>query len=351
MKLVPLRRRLLYALFSIRFGRRPSYKDVSDKSWQLAPPPKLSLNRKAVYLENQLDRVTDAGTSMEREYQRITGQWQEYRPTTAYLLKSAYLANGYLYKSALKTTLTSDKESLFLSNPYEKIDHAVLTSSYCGNVYFGHFIFDELPLTLAAKKLGKPISTYREKFYHESEYRVLLNLYSHPVSQASFKEIIVIDDVSWNDYKVERIESMRSRLRELIPTKNPKGVYYRRGTSGSSRLLINEAEVENFLAKKGFIILDPQKSSAQEILKESMEAEIIVGVEGSQLAPGLLSVKNEGAILTLQPPNRFNNIYKDRADPLNIIYGFLVGLPIDNGFKINLEELDKTLDLISSEIS
>lgn len=345
-KLIPINRRLRRIL---SFRHNPSYKEVSDKFWTLAPPPVKANNRPAIYLDNQLERVTAVPTNYQQEYERVTGTWKEFRPTVAYLIKSAHLAEGFVYKGAMKTPLLRKKENWILSGDFERIDHGVLTSTFVSNVYFAHFIQDELPLILAGQKLGESITPVRKLYGHEPEYRDFFQLYSRGIERAKFKELIMVDDISWNDDKVERYETLRSRLRDRMPAANPPGAFFRRGTSGTARLLVNEPEVEEFLAQRGFVILDPQTESATDIMARSLGADIVAGVEGSQMAPGLLSVRDHGTVLTLQPPNRFNNLYKVPADGLEMAYSFVVGQPCEDGFRVDLEELGRTLDLIHAQ--
>ncbi|HEY9887369.1 MAG TPA: glycosyltransferase family 61 protein, partial [Candidatus Obscuribacterales bacterium] len=314
------------------------------------PAPVARPGYKAIYLENQLERVTGVVTSFEKETERISGAWREYRPTMAYLLRNAYLADGFVYRGAMKAPLVPDKEKMIITGAFDTLDQAFLTSTYCGAIYFGHFVYDELPMTLLADGLADPIMIDRQPYFHEGEYRDLFNLYARPVQRAKIGELILSDDFPWNDHKVARIEQMRSRLQEKLGAANPVGVYYRRGRSGSSRFLENEPAVEDFLRSKGFVIVDPQTQSATEMLRQGIGAEIIVGIEGSQMAPGLFSVRRGGAFLALQPPNRFNNHAKDRTDALGMPYGFVVGLPSEAGFTIDLTELEQTLDLLYAQI-
>lgn len=347
MKFVPLKRRLLRAA---RFWSRPSYQTVCDEAWALAPAPKERKGYKSIYLEGQLDRVTGVFTSFEKEKERVSGEWKEFRPTMAYRLKNVYLANGFLYKGAMKATLTAEKERLIIPADHEEIDQAFLTSTYCSNLYFGHFVYDELPTTMLANQLGPPIMTQRKPYFHEPEYRELLQLHARPVERAKIKEVVMTDDFPWNDFKVDRIRQMRSLLREKLGVANPRGIYYRRGKSGASRFLVNESEIEDFLRKRGFVVADPRTQSATEMLRQGIGAEIFIGVEGSHVSPGLLSVKDNGACFVLQPPNRFNNVAKDRTDAMGLTHGFVVGLETEEGFRIDLDELDQTLELIYAKI-
>ncbi len=111
---------------------------------------------------------------------------------------------------------------------------------------------------------------------------------------------------------------------------------------------VNEDEVAEFLKNQGFAIINPSRISASEIVRQTLGAKLIVGVEGSQLTHGLFSMADDGTLLTLQPPYRFNNVYKDYTDCLGMKYAFVVGKEVADGFEINLEDLARTLDKIEN---
>ncbi|MNO01398.1 hypothetical protein D3C81_2215260 [compost metagenome] len=75
-------------------------------------------------------------------------------------------------------------------------------------------------------------------------------------------------------------------------------------------------------------------------------ARIVAGVEGSQLVHGVNVLREGGTILTLQPPNRFVSYYKYLADRDGQHFAFAVGQPEGDGFIIDRDELDRTLDLL-----
>jgi hypothetical protein len=51
-------------------------------------------------------------------------------------------------------------------------------------------------------------------------------------------------------------------------------------------------------------------------------------------------------MICLQPPARFNNSYKDQADCLDLVYGFVVGLPDGQDFVVPPDDVERTLDLL-----
>ena len=209
---------------------------------------------------------------------------------------------------------------------------------------------DDVILALAARQLATPVRTSQTLTPNQIEYSNIFEINSIPVTQAKFKELIILEDYGQNQYKRERYEYIRAKLKPLGSSPASPGVMLLRGKSGISRYLVNENEVAEFLRNQGFTIIDPEKTPAREIARQAVGTKIIVGVEGSQLANGFVTVAEDGVILTLQPPYRFNNVYKGRADCLGLKYAFVVGKETANGFEINVEDLARTLDEINSRL-
>ena len=111
-------------------------------------------------------------------------------------------------------------------------------------------------------------------------------------------------------------------------------------------MLTNEDTIEARLSRRGFISIDSETTGVDEIVAACAGARAVVGVEGSQMAHGLLGlVAPGGLVVTLQPPWRFNNLLKDMSDCLGFRYAFVVGLREPGGFRVDQDELDRTLDL------
>lgn len=330
---------------------RKTYQDLCDKQWTLCPSEKL-ISPPAIYLDGELDKVTavQEETTLAYEVRRIQGGMQEHAATTAYRLRDAQIHNGYVYKRAVKVPLTTAKASFLSSDKLENFSEAALACTFSGNRYFGHWMTDDLTLTLAAQQLAKAVRTSQKLTHHQVEYSHLLGIDSTPVANAQFKELILIEDVGQNKFKRERYEQIRSKLKNLSSPQAGQGVMLLRGSSGKQRSLLNETEVADFLGNQGFTIIDPQKTSAREIALQTLGAKIVVGVEGSQLTHGLFTLKESGVMLTLQPPYRFNNVYKDYTDCLGLKYSFVVGKQVADGFEISIEDLAKTLDKVNSSL-
>lgn len=333
------------------FSKNQSYSDLCEKQWTICPA-ETTTTPTAIYREGELDKISavEAQTNYDLEFKRIQGGISEHAATIAYQLKNAQINNGFLYKKSMKHPLTMDKESLFKSDKVETFSEAALSSTFFGNRYFGHWVTDDITLTLSSQELAQTVRAKQKYTNHQLEYCKIFDVDSTPVSNAKFERLIITQDFGQNSYKRERYEYMRSKLKEhcSLDTKSEKasGVMLLRGNSGVRRPLVNEKEIADFLKKQGFTIIDPESTSAFEIAALTSQANIIIGVEGSHLVHGLLTMKENGVLLTLQPPFRFNNIFKGYTDCLDLRYSFIVGETVENGFKIDIEDIVQTLDLL-----
>lgn len=354
MNITPIKRGILRALA----GQPKTLQEVSDKHWILYPSES-SVSPEAIYLDGEMEKVTntlwdyifrDSIAGYDYAMKRIRGGMAEHIATTAYCIRNAEILDGYVYKGAMKYCLFSTKVRERLVGPIvnNKLSQAALACTSIGNTAFCHWITDDLPLTLAAQQLAEPITVARKPYGHEPEYRHLFGIQTPTVTRVKCDELIIITDHGQNKFKRQRYEFLRSRLKVLEPLHSTHGIMLRRGTSGEQRLLTNETEIEQFLKAQGFTIIDPEKLSATEIVRQVLGAKIVVGVEGSHMVHSIFSMADSGTLCVLQPPYRFNTVLKDYTDCLDMRYAFVVGKQAPNGFMIELEDLARTLDKIAA---
>ena len=198
-----------------------------------------------------------------------------------------------------------------------------------------------------AKSLGTPVSTIkRHANAHTHEYKKLLNISPIFYENVFFKELIIFDDVGQNRNKHARFRANTEKLLLSVEPKSHPGVFILRGTNGMPRELKNEKEIaEHLRDTRGFRILDPMKCDVAKIVETCAGAQTVIGVEGSQLIHGMMTLQENGNLLTLQPPNRFVSVFKHLTDRDNQHFGFVVGTPAGNGFFISIDEVERTLDL------
>ncbi len=333
-------------------SKNATFADICEKQWQISPAETV-ITQPAIFLPGQMEKVTtlQEETNKALELARISGGKLKHRATIGYLIRRAKIRNGYLYKGALKRRFTASKEPFFHSNIKIMLDEAVIACTWFGSRYFGHWLVDDVSLNLAAREISEPLLAFESyENNHKAQYSDAFGVNWRTVPTADCDKLIVLEDQGQNAYKRARYHAMRNSISRLVTSKKHPGVMLLRGTWGVLRLLENEDEVASFLKSRGFKIIDVLKLTAVEIAQQIAGAEIVVGVEGSQLLHGLFSMSQDGAIVILQPPYRFTQNVGSYADALSIRHAFVVGDASDQGYKINLDDLARTLDMVYTEL-
>ncbi len=331
-----------------------TYAEMSDRQWVIHPA-ETAIAPPAMYLDGALDRVTgvQAETTRARELERIRGGLRQHGATIAYQLRDVEIRQGYVYQQALRLQFTRHREAWLYRGEVAQLTEAALACSLFGYKYFGHLLLDDLPLALAAAQIAPDIALDRSTSQQIGEYQTLTRVQPQLVIAAACSRLILIDDIGQNRFKRDRLRTLRSRLALSHSSSPPRGVMLLRGQTGTRRTLINEAEVVHWLQTQGFLCVAPEALSVSDLLHQIGGAQIIIGVEGSQLAHGVYSLAAGGVMCTLQPPDRFNHVFKDYLDCLDqdLRYAFVVGRPAGNGFTIDLADLAQTLEQIDPVVA
>lgn len=319
---------------------------IAEKTWEIAPG-ETSITPPAYYLPNQIERVT---LSLDHEHPRITmpgGIKVTHTPTRGFLLKNTWLIDNVLYKDKACSYLHPRSKrwppQLFVEN---EIDRGAVFCSETGNRYFAHWLMDDCLMYPLAAAEGVPITTNQPVGRHIPAYESWLDMNPTRLNSAFFKEIVIFSDRGQNQHRHARFRSLGKKLLSHVKSQSHPGVFILRGNDGDKRNLINELELaEHLRTKRGFRIIDITKADVPTIVNVCAGAQVVIGVEGSHLIHGILVLPPGGAILTLQPPNRFVDSYKMMADRDHQHFGFVVGIQEGDGFWIDPEEVERTLDL------
>jgi hypothetical protein len=326
--------------------------DACAESWVVEPALKQRV-QPSIYLPADLDRVTGAieFSNLKQEMEYLTAEVRDHAATVAYRFRNVAVIEGGLYSGRWKGRLMTRGRAEAGSGPERRMTNGVVACSWTGNHFFGHWITDDLTLHLAAEAIGRPFILKRKAYLHEPEYRRLLNIWCDEVACTHFDEVVVLRDFGQNAYKRKRYEILRNRLKKQFPMQQAKRVLLRRGSLGVSREIVNNSEFEAFLSAHGFAIVDPEKLTPSEIVEQTMGAEVVIGVEGSQIPHGLLTMADKGVLCCLLPPSRFVNTFKGYTDCLGMRYAMLVGHAAPGGFRIDLNDLDRILERIDTELA
>ena len=342
----------LYSRLRPRLGLRNDHGHGATRRWQLAPATR-TVSPAALYHPADLDRITGVGSAIRdvaSERRRVLGGPVENAPTIAYELKDAVISRGQIFTWRSYLQVGIDPAPLVAPSRAPHYDKASMASSWIGCRYFGHWLMDDLPRQLAVQSLAPPLSVLTRPTTSQRDYAAQLGLVIPVTEEARVDRLIVIDDFGQNADKQGRYEQLRALARARYSTSRGRRVMLLRGTTGKRRMLVNEAALADALAARDFTVLDPAESSVSHILANCVDADLIVGVEGSQMLNGALWARRGGAVLTVQPPQRFELIIKDLCDAIGLRYAFVVGRQEgESDFSVEIDQVLRMIDRIDAE--
>lgn len=331
----------------MRPGR--GFRDASERSWEIAPggtrtePP-------ALFDPEELPRILGVAedSTMQVQMDRVHGGARDHAATKAYLFRDVRLCAGHLVHRACIQRISASPVPWFANASAPRLEHATLASTAYGARFFGHWMLDDLPLALAAERLGNAIDVLQTPSAHQSAYVRMSGIVCRTVLDARIRELVVLDDVGQNDFKAERLEDLRRRLESAVASgPAARGVMVLRKDTGKSRLLVNELEIARWLEAQGFEIVSPLEVQAEDLVRTCSRAQVVVGVEGSHLTHAVLCMRPQSTLVTIQPPTRFDAVLKDWCDCKGVRYGFVLGDPVDGGgFAVTMERIDRLLQQI-----
>lgn len=347
---LPMLKRLTRRLLSKKIS---DFESIADRTQILCPEETLHL-QPAIYLQNTLDRIKRLSPYSEREATNllIKGGKRVSAPTKVHIIKNVEVVGAHLYSGALKITAGYGKEKIFSSARMvcHHLDVANLVTTWSGSRFFGSLLLDDFPLELLPEDRHNNLRVVTKFYGHEQGYRDYLGINTSTIFNRAFvKRLRFYEDPTHNSHKARRYKMLREQLREIIqadPEKTPRYIYLRRGDTGEPRTLVNEEEIQSVLHYCGFETVDTSTLDATEILRRTIDARVVVGIEGSHLSHAIFSMKEDGTMIVLQPPDRFAMVYKDFTDCLGMRFAFLVGNQKQGGFTILRSEMTKILELV-----
>lgn len=324
--------------------------DESAAETVIVCPEEDILVAQAFHLDGQTDRVKGVAdnTSFDLERTRIAGGLCKQGATMAYRIENTIFAGGRLYTHRLQNIQGAQRKRKLLTRVNDELETAVLPLSYFAAIYFGHMVFDGGATALMAPTFGESYvdgEVAKGMSGHIGRYWQLFGLNYTGVRDVRIRHAWVFEDRGMNSYKAARLKTLSNRVRSLPGTRSGHGVFIRRRGWGTHRAPSNEAELEDYFAARGYEIIDPSQMSVDEMVILIRGAEVVVGVEGSGMTHGMLAMAPDTTVVMLFPPWRFNNMMKDYADGLGMRYGFVVGEAWQDDYRIDPDEIMRTIDL------
>ncbi|MDR6711345.1 hypothetical protein J2W83_000939 [Pseudomonas hunanensis] len=329
-------------------------KSLATKSWDIAPG-ETTVSPSAFYLPNQLERVT--GWEAKRFFPYVHpartmegGLTVQHGPTRGYLIKDVWLIDGVLYKDNASLWLALKSTNLPRIIVDQEIQRAAVYCTQNGNSWFGTWLMEDCVTYALAANEGVPVTTAPSAkfplFSQAPAYEDWLGMKPLRMRTAFFREVVVFDDLSNNRSRHLRYSAMGEKLLSHVQYETHPGVFILRGGDGDLRFLRNELAVaEHLRTHRGFRVVNPLKTDVPSIIAACAGAKVVIGVEGSQLVHGVNVLQPGGSLLTLQPPNRFVSYFKYLTDRDQQNFGFVVGTPDGEGFTIDIDEVERTLDM------
>lgn len=305
-----------------------------------------------VYDPTHLDRVTRCGFGSSLVDQKAVLDATALSATSPRIIefRDVTCLGGRIYSAGKSFHASALRPYRQFFTRGERYDCAVVTNSVPGLRYFGNWLRDDCAARmLPLDEFGSVTSLARPNWPDSTFYASHLNQ-SWVDSPAFFaRHLTAVTELGFNHSKAERWRCLRARLRAAASseTKAKEMVYIRRGASGVARAPVNEDALAEVLAKNGVTIVEPETGNS-EMINALLDARLIIGVEGSQLTHAVYTIAERGALLVLQPPDRFYNPHREWTGLLGLGYGIVVGTSLPNGFAIDPGEvLDMAARLIS----
>lgn len=332
---------------------RPSLKDIAVSADVVSPSYRF-VHPSAVFDEKELDSITaTASTSSIVEQLRIArGQAVQHEASVSYVVENALYCDGVFYARRYRLNIKTSADGWLTYGRAPLLPGGVLAHCWLGAKYFGHSLHEEAAMAVLGQQRGELVGMKRKLTRQQNDYLDLFDVKINVLPErARLARLEILSDHSYSQSKVQRWMHMRQLFSKAANVPRHAGVFLARGTTGQMRVLVNEDEVANFFIGLGFKVINPGDAELPEIMAAVAGARIVVGVEGSQLVHGFFGVQDNGGFLVIQPPDRFDNAYKERCDLLGIKYSFTIASPVNGGFKVELSQLQRALQRLDNAMA
>ena len=303
-------------------------------------PPAIMLDDEFGRVEQWLPQAAQAEFAL-----LLQGAWQLHGATRIGWVAPARVDYCGAYGPAFYHPLAARAATARQRSAQGHVDAALLCSSHVIDRYFGHWLNDGLLLELLADELGcAKLGARAQPWLHEPAYRQRLALARPRCGRA--QRLAVIDDRGVNRGRVRRLVKLRQRLGHASPAAQAPLVFVCRGQSGAERALVNEAQIIAAMNAAGHVVLDPERSTANEIVATLAHARGVISVEGSALAHAVLALPCAAVAIIIQPPQRASLVQKPWFDALGIRVASILAEPRPLGFWLDPRRLVALLDIV-----
>ncbi len=297
-----------------------SVEELEEPETEWTPP--------ALFLDGELEKVRAAQgeTSLEAEFARVRGRLATHKPLKRYELHDVLVyPSGLSLPGGTFVRYGPLPHRALLTGPVERLSDAVFCADQPTMAYFGHWLMEACCTALLRREGEALILPTPGAWPHTRDYVRIFDFDPAP------GEIFHVERLSWYvDFMQGRSHQARYReLRRRVTAKFPNApgggrFFLKRGSGGARRNLANEEAVIARLERAGFEALDLERETLDAIMQKAVGAAMIVTIEGSNQAHATMMLRDGGLLLTIQPADRFNNVYRERTHAMGLDYGFAV---------------------------
>jgi hypothetical protein len=222
-----------------------------------------------------------------------------------------------------------------------------------GMMYFGHWVHDGLPSSLLCAADETLYLPTNPDWPHTAAYLDQLGwaCLSDPV--VHFQQMSLHHDIGFNANRRARIRQMHGIMQDCLPqdlaAQRSPGVFICRGSTGSSRALVNEAQIAERLAARGFRICHAT-DDLDMLLRACAGAQVVVTMEGSQWAHAFFAAPLGALFVMPNPSDRFKNNIADYLPALNQRMATMVVTRAEGGYHANPDKLERLIDMALAEL-
>ncbi|WP_353144115.1 glycosyltransferase family 61 protein [Paracoccus sp. (in: a-proteobacteria)] len=331
---------------------RADFFDTAVERWEICPAEVVEITP-GIWLPDQIEHIsrTEFGALPDILAQMQGNPAEHTSPTMGYRFRDVDFVDGVLHARGAERHLRQRKQSRLTYAPPRESLSGALYESWIGNRWFGNWLLNDCLAYRLAEDAGAPVTSAPVRGGHIARYEELLGMAPHRIGDAHFDELILFDDLHNNSHRRARAQENRARILNGAVSKPLRGVFIFRGVSGDARILEIEAEIaERLEAEYGFLTLYIDRHDADELAHAAGAAQLVVGVEGSQLAHGVIAMAPGGTVLTLQPADRVTTSLKLLTDCWQQRYAMVVGSGTARGYLVEWDQIRRTLDLIAAQI-
>lgn len=310
-------------------------------------PSTTAFSKPVLMLDEDRAKVTgaQAATSLAEQWAIIDGRNIVHEATIRYIFRDVLATPfGFFTKHQGFARFGPVRYAEMMSAPIERRASGFSAASPITQQYFGHWVCDGLITTYLKRSHEELYFPSNPTWTHSKEYLDLLKIERLRPDYVIFDEMSYCRDIGQNAGRAARLERLQSKVQELFGDVGVPGAFIRRGRTGVSRVLLNEDEVVDTLSARGFAIVS-STDPLEHILRSVSGAPVTVAMEGSHWNHLFLASRRDALHVTINPADRFNNIFADFIDHTPGQLATTVAIREGDGYRVDVSNLLRLIDL------